>query len=72
VKVRGFPDKSVSEKAGMEKGDIIISLDNEPIKRVDDIKIFLFYKKPGDTIEVRVLRKRFLFGDRELSVKVTL
>lgn len=72
VKVRGFPDKSVSEKAGLEKGDIIISLDNEPIKGVDDIKIFLFYKKQGDIIEVRVLRKRFLFGDRELSVKVTL
>jgi len=72
VTIKGFPDMSVSEKAGMEKGDIIISMDNEPIKGVDDIKIFLLYKKPGDTIDVRVLRKRFLFGDRELSFKVTL
>jgi uncharacterized iron-regulated protein len=72
VTIKGFPDKSVSEKAGLEKGDVIISLDNEPVKGVDDIKIFLFYKKPGDTIEVRVLRKRFLFGDRELSFKVML
>jgi len=72
VTIKGFPDKSVSEKAGLEKGDVIISLDNEPIKGVDDIKIFLFYKKPGDIIDVRVLRKRFLFGDRELSFKVTL
>lgn len=72
VTIKGFSDKSVSEKAGLEKGDVIVSLDNEPAKGVDDIKIFLFYKKPGDTIEVRVLRKRFLFGDRELSIKVTL
>ncbi|HXX81132.1 MAG TPA: ChaN family lipoprotein, partial [Thermodesulfovibrionales bacterium] len=72
VKVKGFPDKSVSEKAGLQKGDVILSLDNELIKGADDIKIFLFYKKQGDTIEVRVLRKRFLFGDREISVKVTL
>lgn len=72
VAIKGFPDNSVSEKAGLEKGDIIISIDNEPIKGVDDIKIFLFYKKQGDTIEVRVLRKRFLFGDREISIKVPL
>jgi uncharacterized iron-regulated protein len=72
VTIKGFPDRSVSEKAGLEKGDIVISMDNEPITRVDDIKIFLFYKKAGDIIDVRVLRKRFLFGDRELSFKVTL
>ena len=72
VTIKGFSDKSVSEKAGLEKGDIIISMDDEPIKKVDDIKIFLFYKKPGDLIDVRVLRKRFLFGVRELNIKVTL
>lgn len=72
VRVIGFPEKSISEKAGLKKDDIIVSLDDEEIKGMDDVKIFLFYKKPGDTVRVTVLRKRFLLGDREMGFDVTL
>ncbi|MCL5023281.1 MAG: ChaN family lipoprotein [Nitrospirae bacterium] len=72
VTITGFPEGSVSEKAGLTTGDVIVSLDGEKVGSVEDIRIFLFYKKQGDTIRVTVLRKRFLFGERELSVQVTL
>ena len=39
---------------------------------MDDLKIALFYKKKGDNTKVKVIRKRFLFGDREMEYEVTL
>jgi aminopeptidase N len=72
LEVAGFPKGSIAEKAGLKKGDIIVSIDGEKIKGIDDLKIFLFYKKQGDTVKITVLRKRFLFGKKELSFDVTL
>ncbi|BCB96363.1 hypothetical protein JZK55_12850 [Dissulfurispira thermophila] len=72
VSIDDFSENSVSEKAGLKKGDIIISLDNVAIKSVDDVRIHLFYKKKGDTVRVKVLRKRFLFGDKEMEFDVIL
>lgn len=72
VSIEGFPENSVSEKARLKEGDIIISLDNIAIKSVDDARIHLFYKKKGDTVKVKVLRKRFLFGDKEMEFDVIL
>jgi aminopeptidase N len=73
LKVAGFPPGSISEKAGLKKGDILVSIDDEKIKNFEDLKIFLFYKKEGDNIRITVLRKRFLFfGKEELTFKVTL
>jgi uncharacterized iron-regulated protein len=72
VAIVGFPENSVSEKAGLKEGDIIISLDKDVIHNIDDIKIHLFYKKKGDAVKVKVLRKRFLFGDKEMEFDVIL
>jgi uncharacterized iron-regulated protein len=72
VKIVGFPENSIAEKAGMKADDVIVSLDNTKVTSVDDIKIFLFYKKSGDTIRVKVLRKGFLVGEREREFDVTL
>ncbi len=72
VIVDGFPPDSISEKAGIEKNDVITSVDDTKIHDLADLKIFLLYKKKGDTITVTVLRKRFLFGTTEKKIKVTL
>jgi len=65
------PD-SAAEKAGLRADDAIISLDSEKMAAVEDVKIHLFYRKKGDVVSVKVKRKRFLFGDREMEVKVML
>ncbi|MCL4457729.1 MAG: ChaN family lipoprotein [Nitrospirae bacterium] len=72
VAIDGFAEDSVAEKAGLTEGDIILSLDGIDVSKVDDIKLHLFYKKKGDTVKVKILRKRFLFGDKEMEFDVTL
>lgn len=72
VRVLGFPEKSVSQKAGLEKDDFIVAIDEEKVGSVEDIQLSLFFKKPGDIVKVTVLRKRFLFGPREMRFEVTL
>jgi aminopeptidase N len=67
LKITGFPEGSVSEKAGIKTGDVILSLDNVPVKTIDDLKIRLLYKKTGETIKVEVLRK-----EKDEEKKMTL
>lgn len=69
--ITDFPRESISEKAGLKKGDIILSLDGGPVQEVDDVKIHLLYKKKGDSVVVRVSRNRFLLGDREMTFTIT-
>ncbi|MBI5634488.1 MAG: ChaN family lipoprotein [Nitrospirae bacterium] len=72
VSISGFSPESIAEKAGLTVDDIILSLDNEKIEAIEDIKIHLFYRKKGDTVTVKVARKSFLFGIKELEFKVAL
>lgn len=71
MEVTGFPEESISRRAGLEKGDVIISVGGEKIRARDDVRIALFDRKPGETIKVRVLRKRLLFGEKELEFEIT-
>ena len=38
----------------------------------EDLKIELFYKKAGTILKVTILRKWFLFGEKEMVVEVKL
>jgi len=67
LKITGFAENSVSEKAGAKTGDIILSLDGKEMKSIDDIKIYLLYKKTGETVKVEVLRK-----DKDEEKKIIL
>jgi aminopeptidase N len=70
VKVQDFAPESVSEKAGLKKGDVILALDDTKIESVDDVKIFLLYKKKGDAVTVKVMRDRFLLGPVEKTFAI--
>lgn len=72
IKVVGFQEDSISEKAGLKKGDTIISIDDMGIRTIEDLRIHLFYKKSGDTLRIKVLRKRFLFGEKEMVFEIKL
>ncbi|MBI5741439.1 MAG: ChaN family lipoprotein [Nitrospirae bacterium] len=71
LKITGLPEDSVSEKAGIKKDDIILSIDGKEMKGLDDVKIYLFYKKTGDTVKVEVLRKEDE-EEKKLIIDVTL
>jgi uncharacterized iron-regulated protein len=71
VEISGFPQNSVSEKAGMNVGDIILAIDRTRVHTIADVKIDLLARKKGDKVKVRVLRKGLL-GSREMDFDVVL
>lgn len=69
--IAGFPENSVSEKAGIKIDDVILFVDDVEVKDIDDIKVHLLDKKPGDIVKVRILRKED-GGEKELVIDVAL
>jgi S1-C subfamily serine protease len=60
------PD-SPSAKAGLKAGDILVKFGSDAIQNLYDFTYALRAHKPGDEVEVEVLR-----GDKSLTVKVLL
>jgi S1-C subfamily serine protease len=71
LKVAGLAEEGKAKEAGIRKDDIILSLDNEPVRKLEDLKIAMFFKNKGDTIHLHLKRKGF-WGDRIIRVEITL
>jgi predicted metalloprotease with PDZ domain len=56
--VAGFTRGSGAEKAGMEKGDIVLAVDGQKVEDVDDLRIFLATRHVGDVVLVTVRRDK--------------
>ncbi|HEX2719199.1 MAG TPA: Do family serine endopeptidase [Gemmatimonadaceae bacterium] len=68
VKVGGFSgDDSPSRRAGVEPGDVIVSLDGRPVDRVSTLQRMVRAHEPGETVDIGIVR----FGARK-SFKVKL
>ncbi|MDA8088277.1 MAG: ChaN family lipoprotein [Nitrospiraceae bacterium] len=72
VKIKEVAPGGPASKAGLVAGDEIVSIDDWKVGSIWDAKIALFDKRPGQTVTVKVLRRRFLFGRTEEAVKVKL
>lgn len=72
VTITGFSKGSPAEKAGLKTRDVILAADGEPVKDMGDIKLVLFFKKSGDSLTVKAVRKRFLLGDKEMTFEIKL
>jgi aminopeptidase N len=72
LRVKDLLPGSVAAHAGIKKDDAVISVDDWKIESIEDVKIALFDKKIGETVIVKVLRKRFLRRDKEIEFEVTL
>jgi uncharacterized iron-regulated protein len=57
--------------AGMKEGDVIVRIDDIETGEIGDIKLALFGKESGESVRVKIRRKRFLFGDKEMELEVT-
>src|SRR5437867_2518231 len=63
------PDDSPAKRAGVLEGDIIVSVDGQSIESVPQLQQRVGFKKPGDVVQVTVVRKG---GVRKtLPVKLT-
>jgi len=72
VLIRDFSAHSPAEKAGVKKDDRIVAIDGQPIRHFADVKIQLLDKRPGDEIELRLVRQSLLLGDETKSVRFRL
>lgn len=60
-------EEGPAEDAGLQEGDVIISLDGEEVQNWRDFQLRIASKQPGDTVTLEILRD----GDRE-DTDVTL
>ena len=56
VVILNIKEGSCAEKAKLEKGDIIISMDNNPTKNIAYLKYELFQHKIGDKVKIKYIR----------------
>src|SRR5215207_2694437 len=57
VLVQDFTENSPAQKAGLEAGDIIVSVDGKPVEYVGQLQQQVGFRKPGDKVKVEVARK---------------
>ncbi len=50
-------DTSAAKRAGLEVGDIIITLDGKPVEYVSQLQQRIAFRKPGESVKVEVARK---------------
>jgi serine protease Do len=50
-------DSSSARKAGLEVGDIIITVDGKPVEYVGQLQQRIAFRRPGETVKVEVARK---------------
>jgi serine protease Do len=67
VRLTGVRAESPADKAGMKAGDIIVAFDGKPVKDLQSYSDALYGKKPGDVVDVVIVR-----GAERMTVKVTL
>jgi S1-C subfamily serine protease len=58
---------SGAEKAGLQKGDIIVQLDDKKINGFAELTAFINTKRPNDVVQVRIIR-----DEKEKTIQVKL
>ena len=66
VRIETIEPESPAASAELQRGDVIIALDGQPIATVDDLQRLLVGDTIGRTVEIRVVRR-----DRVLALPLT-
>ena len=67
VVIVNISEGSGADKAGLQRGDVITSINGNKVSNVAYLKYELYKSKVGDTVEIKILRDK-----KEKTVKVTL
>ncbi|CAK8725385.1 PDZ domain-containing protein [Candidatus Electrothrix laxa] len=67
VKILDVSPLGKAGEAGLQKGDVVLAVDNAQVATIGDLKIALLDKKPGETVQLNIVRK-----DKILDIKVEL
>jgi len=60
VRIASLSADGAAEKGGLEKGDVLVSINGESIETAADARLALWDAQPGDRVPVAVTRKRLL------------
>jgi S1-C subfamily serine protease len=52
--------------------DLLVALDGHPVEGIEDAKIALFFKRPGDTINVKIHRPGLFTSGEDMEFTVKL
>ncbi|MGA2716171.1 MAG: PDZ domain-containing protein [Bryobacteraceae bacterium] len=72
-RVRSLSPNGAGEKGGLTRGDVLVEIDGQTVKRISDVHLALWDRKPGDRVRVSVRRMRH-FGAvtvRTLEIELT-
>ena len=72
VRVKQISPHSKAGQAGLKENDIILAINDMAVHKISDLKIGLLDKKPGDMVQLSVLRERPLLPDQELELSIEL
>ncbi|MCI5121997.1 MAG: PDZ domain-containing protein [Candidatus Electrothrix sp. AUS4] len=67
VEITDISPLGKASEADLQQGDLILAVDNSPITSIGDLKIALLDKKPGETVQLNIVRK-----DKVMNIKVEL
>jgi serine protease Do len=57
ISVEGFiPEDSPAQKAGLQRGDVILEIDGEAVSRVNELQTLVAQHDPGDAVTLGVIR----------------
>jgi len=57
---------------GIKPGDVIATIDAEPVASVADLRLVMWDKKPGDRVALKLHRKHWFSGAKEMNVDLEL
>ena len=49
-------ENTAAQKAGIQKDDIILSIDDQKLERMCELRQYIYTKKPKDEVTLKVLR----------------
>ncbi|MBW1997684.1 MAG: ChaN family lipoprotein, partial [Deltaproteobacteria bacterium] len=58
LEVKGFSHGSSAKEAGMEEGDVIMAVDNRPVKDIAELKASLAVRRIGDIVTITIQRRK--------------
>jgi uncharacterized iron-regulated protein len=72
VRITQISPHGKAGESGLKVDDVILEADGVRIEDITDLKATLLDKSPGDTVNLKVLRRSVLFGEREMDIDVEL
>ncbi|UCC56824.1 MAG: ChaN family lipoprotein, partial [Gammaproteobacteria bacterium] len=63
---------SPCSRAGLKRGDRFLSIDGDPVETMTDLRVAMWDKQPGETVILRVNRRRWFAAQQELSYTIEL